>query len=193
MTMTITTPSHGDAFHHPNATTTGHGDVPQPASGLHPEWMPLDGFAQAWAAFGAEASSLATFHATSTAFLALAFEASAHQNYASANARSTKGGGSPSLAYTQGIEHALADLNEASQQWKSVLLWLDSLAREARQQAGSSPLTTEQLASLVLAQQQRVLSLILRVQQEYLDVHHEPLLIFLGYLRAPAAEKAGQP
>jgi hypothetical protein len=149
--------------------------------------MPLHGIAQAWAAFGAEATSPAAFQATGTAFLALAFEASALRHYASSDARSIREGSSPSLAYTQGIEHAMADLNEASQQWNSVLLWLDSLARE-------TPATVEQFASLVLTQQQRVLLLILRVQREYLDAHHEPLLISLGYLPAPArAEKARQP
>jgi hypothetical protein len=147
--------------------------------------MPLDGIAQTWAAFGAEASSPAALQATSAAFLALAFEASAQRNYASA-VGSHGGGSAPSLAYTQGIENTLGDLDEAAQQWNSVLLWLDTLAQEARQQAAIS-------ASLLHAQQQRVLSLILRVQQEYLDAHHEPLLIYLGDLRAPAAEKAGQP
>jgi hypothetical protein len=185
MTMTNTTPSHGNDFHYTNAATIGHGDAPQSASCPHPEWMPLDGIAQTWAAFGAEATSPAAFQTTGTAFLALAFETSAHRNYAS-SVGSSKGGDSPSLAYTQGIERALVDLHEASQQWNSVLLWLDFLAQE-------TPATVEQLTSLVRAQQQRVLSLILRVQQEYLDAHHEPLLISLGYLRAPTAEKAGQP
>jgi hypothetical protein len=147
--------------------------------------MPLHEIAQTWAAFGAEANSPAAFQASSTAFLALAFEASAHRNYAS-SCGSSGGGSAPSLAYTQGIERAMAELDEASQQWNSVLLWLEFPAQE--------PLTTvEQLTSLVHAQQQRVLSLILRVQQEYLDAHHEPLLVYLGYLRAPAADKAGQP
>jgi hypothetical protein len=148
--------------------------------------MPLDGIAQAWAAFGAEALSPAAFQATSAAFIALAFEASAHRNYASAAVHSHQRGSAPWLAYTQGIENALVDLDEAAQQWKSVLLWLDTLAQEPRRQAEIS-------ASLVRAQQQRVFSLILRVQLEYLDAHHEPLLVYLGYLRAPAAEKAGQP
>jgi hypothetical protein len=183
---TITTPSNGDAFHHPKAATASHGDAPQSASCPHPEWMPLHEIAQTWAAFGAEAMSPAAFQATGTAFLALAFEASAQRNYASSVA-SSGGGNSPSLACTQGIEHAMADLDEAHQQWKSVHLWLDTLARvtntrEARQQAEIS-------ASLVLEQRQRVLSLILRVQQEYLDAHHEPLLVYVGYL---PAEKAGQ-
>jgi hypothetical protein len=182
--MTTTTPSNGNAFHHPNAATTDHSDAPPPASCPHPEWMPLHEIAQTWAAYGRGASSPAAYQATGTAFLALAFEASALRHYAS-SVGSTGGGGSPSLAYTLGIEHAIADLNEASQQWNSVLLSLDSLAKEARQQAEIS-------VTLVRAQQQRVLSLILRVQQEYLDAHHEPLLISLGYLPAPAAEKAGQ-
>jgi hypothetical protein len=191
--MTTTTPSNGNASHRPNATTS-HGDAPQPASSPITEWMPLDGIAQAWAAFGAEATCPAAFQATSIAFLALAFEAGAHQNYASSDGSSHERGSAPSLAYTQGIEHALADLEEASQQWKGVLHWLDTLARETRQQA-ELPLTPEQLTFLVHAQQQRVFSLILRVQQEYLDAHHEPLLVYLGYLPAPtpAAEKAGQP
>jgi hypothetical protein len=181
--MTTTTPSHGDAFDHSNATTS-HSDAPQSTLCPPPEWMPLDGIAQTWAAFGREANSPAAFQATGTAFLALAFEASAHRNYASSGGRSGERS-SPSLASTRSIEHAIADLDEAAQQWKSVLLWLDSLARE-------TSTTVEQLPSLVLAQQQRVLSLILRVQQEYLDAHNEPLLVYLGYLPAPAAEKAGQ-
>jgi hypothetical protein len=181
--MTTTTPSHGDAFHHPKTATTSHGDAPQPASCPHPEWMPLDGIAQTWAAFGREASSPAALQATGTAFLALAFETNALRHYASSAAHSHERGSAASLAYTQGIEHALAELEEAHQQWKSVLLWLDILARETRQQAEIS-------ASLVLKQQQRVLSLILRVQQEYLEAHHEPLLVYLGYLPAPPAEKA---
>jgi hypothetical protein len=190
--MTTTTPSHGDAFHHPKATAS-HGDAPQPASCLPPpEWMPLDGIAQTWAAFGAEASSPAALQATGTAFLALALEASAHQNYGCA-ARSYERGNTPSLAYTQGIEHTLAELDEASQEWKCVLLWLDSLARETRQPA-ELPLTPEQLPALVRAQQQRVLSLFVRVQREYLDAHHEPLLLYVRHLPTPAAaEKARQP
>jgi hypothetical protein len=190
--MTTTPPSNGNGFHHSNEATTDHSDAPHPASCPHPEWMPLDGIAQTWAAFGAEATSPAALQATGAAFLALAWEASALRNYASVGAVNERES-SPSLAYSQGIEHALAELDEAAQQWKSVLLWLDSLAREARQQA-KPPLTPEQLTSLVLEQQQRVLSLIMRVQREYLDAHHEPLLLYVGYLRAPArAEKARQP
>jgi hypothetical protein len=185
MAMTTTPPSHGNTFYHTNAATTGHSDAPQSASCPPSEWMPLHEIAQAWAAFGAEANSPTAFQTTGNAFLALAFEASALRHYAS-SVGSTGGGGSPSLAYTLGIEHAIADLNEASQQWNSVLLSLDSLAKEARQQAEIS-------VTLVRAQQQRVLSLILRVQQEYLDAHHEPLLVYLGYLRTPAVEKARQP
>jgi hypothetical protein len=154
--------------------------------------MPLHAIAQAWAAFGTEALSPAALQASSAAFLALAFEASAQRNYASA-VRSHQRGSAPSLAYTQGIENAIGDLDEAAQQWKSVLLWLDTLAQEARQPA-ELPLTPERLTSLVRAQQQRVLALILRVQQEYLEAHHEPLLVYVGYLPAPAqAEKARQP
>jgi hypothetical protein len=182
--MTTTTPSHGNPFHHLNAATS-RGDAPQTTSCPHPEWMPLDGIAQTWAGFGSEANSPAAFQATGLAFLALAFEASALRHYPS-SVGSTEGEGSPSLAYTQGIEHAIADLDGASQQWKSVLLWLDHLAREA-------PTSVKLLASLVLEQQQRVLSLILRVQREYLDAHHEPLLIYLGHLPAPAEAKAGLP
>ncbi len=52
--MNTTTPSHGNAYHHPNAATS-HGDAPQPTSCPHPEWMPLDGVAQTWAGFGSEA------------------------------------------------------------------------------------------------------------------------------------------
>jgi hypothetical protein len=187
--MTTTKPpSHGNAFDHFNAVTTSHGDAPQPASCLlHPEWMPLHEIAQTWAAFGAEASSPAAFQATSAAFLALAFEASAQRNYASSAVGSHQRGSTPSLAYTQGIENAIVDLDEATQQWKSVLLWLDTLAQEPRQPAEIS-------VSLVRAQQQRVLSLTMRVQQEYLEAHHEPLLLYVGYLPTPArAQKARQP
>ena len=149
----------------------------------HPEWMPLDGIAQTWASFGAEGSSPAAFQATGMAFLALACEASAHRHYAS-SVGSTGRKGSPFLASIQGLEHALANLEEASQQWKSVLLWLDSCAREHRAH-GAFPAPVGQLALLVLEQQQRVLSLLLRVQQESLDSHNshaEPLLVCLGHL-----------
>ena len=185
--MTTTTPSHRNASHHPNSATS-HGDAPQPTSCPHPEWMPLDGVAQTWADFGSEANSPAAFQATGMAFLALSFEASALRHYPS-SVGSTEGEGSPSLANTKGIEHAIADLDEAHQQWKSVLLWLDFLAREERQQ-GEIPTSVERLSSLALEQQQRVLSLILLVQQEYLESHHEPLLIYLGHLPT-TPEKAG--
>lgn len=151
----------------------------------HPEWMPLDGIAQTWASFGAEGSSPAAFQATGIAFLALACEASAHRHYAS-SVGSTGREGSPFLAYAQGLEHALADLEEAAQQWKSVLLWLDSCARDHRAH-GAFPASVGQLSLLVLEQQQRVLSLLVRVQQESLDSHtsrDEPLLVCLGPLPA---------
>jgi len=185
--MTTTTPSHRNASHHPNSATS-HGDAPQLTSCPHPEWMPLEGVVQTWAGFGSEANSPAAFQATGMAFLALAFEASALRNYPS-SVGSTEGEGSPSLANTKGIEHAIADLDEACQQWQSVLLWLDAVAREERQQ-GEIPTSVERLSCLVLEQQQRVLSLILLVQREYLESHHEPLLIYLGHLAA-TPEKAG--
>ncbi|HEY6411336.1 MAG TPA: hypothetical protein VIY29_28075 [Ktedonobacteraceae bacterium] len=167
--MTITTPSHGNTFYC-----------------RHPEWMPLEGIAQTWAAFGAEASSPAAFQATGTAFLALAFEATALRHYASSARRSSQQGDAPTLADTQGSEHAMTDLHEAQQQWQSVLLWLDTLAREAPPAGEApSPSSIQQFISLVHAQQQRILSLLLRVQQEYLDGQQEPIRVSLGYLPAP--------
>jgi hypothetical protein len=181
-----TTPSHGSPFH--STSSSQHGDYGNPPSCLHPEWMPLDEIAQAWATFGAEATSPAAFQATGMAFHALAFEASSHRHYASA-VHSDGKENTPSFAHIQGIERTIADLDEAHQQWQSVLLWLDALTQEARQQ-GELPTSVGQFSCLVLEQQRHVLSLILRVQQEYLDSHHEPLLISLGYLPA-TPEKAG--
>ena len=173
MLMITATPSSGNPFSHSNATSPGDQHGP---SCPHPEWIPLDEIAQTWAGFGAEAHSHGAFQATSIAFLALACETSAHRHYTS-SVRGDGRGNSPLLTNTQDIEHAIADLDEAYQQWQSVLLWLDHLARETRQQE-ELPLTIERL------------SLLLRVQQEYLHAHHEPLLIFLGYLPS-TPEKGG--
>jgi hypothetical protein len=176
--MTTTNQSYGNAFH--RACSSTGGDHEEPTFCIYPEWMPLDEIAQAWATFGAEATSPVAFQATGGAFLALAFESSAHWHYASA-VPPNGSGSRPSFAHTQSIEHAIADLDEAHQQWNSVLLWLDALAHEARQQ-GELLASVGQFSCLVREQQRRVLSLILRVQQEYLDAHTEPLLISLGHL-----------
>jgi hypothetical protein len=182
--MNATTHAYGNPVYHTRLSTNG-----EPITCHHPEWMPLDEIARAWASFGSEASSPAAFQATSMAFHALAFEASALRHYSS-SVLSDGSGSLPSFTNTQNVEHSIADLDEAHQQWNSVLLWLDALARETRQQ-GEIPVSVERLSSLVLQQQQRVLSLILRVQQEYLDSHQEPLLVYLGYLPS-TPEKAGQ-
>jgi hypothetical protein len=182
--MNSTTHSYGNSVYHTCLSTIG-----EPIAHPHPEWIPLDEIAQTWATFGAEATSPAAFQATSMAFHALAFEASALRHYSS-SVLSNGSGPLPSLTNSQGIEHSIADLDEAYQQWKNVLLWLDTLARETRHQGGI-PVPVAKLSSLVLQQQQRVLSLILRVQQEYLDSHQEPLLVYLGYLPS-TPEKAGQ-
>ena len=171
--MNTNTHSYGKPVYHPCLSTIG-----EPITYPHPEWILLDEIAQTWAAFGAEATSPAAFQATGMAFHALAFEASALRHYAS-SVLSHGRESSPLLANSQGIERAITDLDEAYQQWKSVLLWLDALAQETRHQ-GEIPVSVERLSSLVLQQQQRVLSLILRVQQEYLDSHQEPLLVYLG-------------
>ena len=182
--MNTNTHSYGNSVYHTCLSTNG-----EPIAYPHPEWIPLDEIAQAWATFGAEASSPAAFQATGMAFHALAFEASALRHY-SYSVLSDGSGSLPSFTNTQNVEHSIADLDEAYQQWKSVLLWLDALARETRHQ-GEIPVPVERLSSLVLQQQQRVLSLILRVQQEYLDSNQEPLLVYLGYLPS-TPEKARQ-
>lgn len=185
MMTTTTPPSRGNAFHHTHTASSGEQNGP---SYLHPEWMPLDEIAQTWATLGADATSPAAFQTTGMAFCALAFEASALRHYASAVHRDGKEH-TPSFAHVQGIERAITDLDEAHQQWQSVLLWLDALAREARQQ-GELPTSVGRFTSLVLEQQQRVLSLLLRVQQEYLNAHHDPLLISLRHL--PATPEKGE-
>ncbi|HEX6553750.1 MAG TPA: hypothetical protein VF026_13375, partial [Ktedonobacteraceae bacterium] len=162
--MNTTNQSYENAFQ--RACSSTNGDHEETTSCTHPEWMPLDEIAQTWATFGAEATSPVAFQATGGAFLALAFESSAHRQYASSVPHNGSGS-CPSFGHRQSVEHAIADLDEAYQQWNSVLLWFNALAHEAGQQEELLA-SVEQLSCLVLEQQRRVLSLILRVQQEYL-------------------------
>lgn len=76
---------------------------------------------------GAEATNALALQAVGSAFIALAFEVSAHKHYTLAY--HGLWGHVPSTV-VEGLDQSLADLQEAISQWGSVALWLERLTQQ---------------------------------------------------------------
>ncbi len=130
------------------------------ATPLHStHWMPLEGVAQEWAAFGAEAASSTAFLiATGDVFLALSWETSALRHHREATE------GSPRRA-PRALLACLEGLHEASRHWSRATYWL---GREAATSAQALAAQTHLLTHLASAQQHenRLACLIREVERE---------------------------
>ena len=130
-------------------------------------WIPLDEIRQTWASFGAEALSARALLATSTAFRALSWEASA-LHYHGLAAQAWERGGRFQQAAAPWLDGVLVDLREAVRDWHSVQGWLERLATPHTSQH-SAPESSEQLSALteqVTATQERLRHLLEQVRQE---------------------------
>lgn len=134
--------------------------VPPVSTPLHStHWMPLEGVAQEWAAFGAEATGSVPFLiATGDVFLALSWETSALRHHREATQ------GSPRRA-PRALLHCLEGLHEASRHWSRATYWLQ---REAAATAEGLAAQTRLLSQLASAQQHahRLACLIREVERE---------------------------
>ena len=116
-------------------------------------------------AFGAEATSPLAFQAVGCAFLALSFEVSAHKHYTLAY--HGLWGHVPSTI-VQGLDQALADLDEATQQWGSVVLWFEKFTAE---QPAHLDLVRFHFDTLIQEHQQHLWNLQLRLRNERECMH----------------------
>jgi hypothetical protein len=112
----------------------------QPHPTSNTAWMPLDGVAQQWASFAATVLTRHGFTVTSTAFSALALEASAVQHCTEAERAQARGQSAFARDY---CEQAVCDLHKASSQWMQVLYHLQRVVVDKR-----DPLDEEAYAAL---------------------------------------------
>src|SRR5713226_7981562 len=84
---------------------------------LSTAWMPLDGLANQWGQFGAEATTARALQATSRVFAALAQETSARETYLIAWRTSQD------VDITD-LGHTLDELSQARQHWTDALISL---------------------------------------------------------------------
>ncbi|HJT58441.1 MAG TPA: hypothetical protein VJ761_18185 [Ktedonobacteraceae bacterium] len=130
-------------------------------------WIPLDELRQAWASFGAEALSAPALLATSTAFRALSWEASA-LHYHGLAAQVWERGGRFQQAAAPWLDGVLVDLGQAVRDWHSVQGWLERLAtpRTSQHTAPESSGQLHALAEQVTATQERLRHLLEQIRQE---------------------------
>src|SRR5229473_3477819 len=92
-------------------------------------WVPLDETIQAWASFGAHATSAPALTATGTAFLALSWETSALHHRTKAYQAQQRGLRRSSV---RGLGQSMQDLSHATNHWSQAALWLERLADDER-------------------------------------------------------------
>jgi len=147
---------------------------PQPPP-FHPllstSWVPPDEMIQAWASFGARATSAPALTATDMAFLALSWETSAlhHRTWAHQDRQRGRS------------RSAVRDLGQSMQDLSQAALWLERQALDEHQ-------PVEDLDALCLLlhqvqqQQQRVWTLMQEVQEDLL-AYGQPVAEGPGHLR----------
>jgi hypothetical protein len=153
---------------------------------VHPEWVPFDETAKAWANFSLQVKNALALQAVGSAFLALSFETSAHEHHALAYHdlwRRTP------TAVSQDIAEAILDLREACQQWTYAFGWLERFANEECH-AEELLTTVRDLFGQIQQQQQRLWLLLSRLQEEQCAGHGEPFVVHLGCL-SPSTDKGG--
>jgi hypothetical protein len=131
-------------------------------------WANLEDLAQEWGSFACALASLTSpasahvFQAIGMAFLALSHEESAYAHYFLLGNRLRY----PPSTIAEGLEQTGVDLHEAFVNWTAVGLWLERLVNDGH--TGSHLLdTVRPLVMQVRAQQQRLWSLLLSVQEEH--------------------------
>jgi len=158
-------------------------DQPSPETALsvslpQPEWMPLAGLIQSWAAFAHETTSAAGLYAVSSAFAALASETSARGSYLEAETRRTGDTFSWSPRIQHGLFSALRELSEACGRWIDVEPWLSRcllVPDEASEQVPA-------LGQAVGVHETYLFHLFLRVLEEAATESGHPLRVLVGQL-----------
>lgn len=150
-----------------------------------PEWMPLDGLIQSWAAFAHETTSAAGLFAASCAFAAFACERSALASYQETeNHRHPSDVWSWSSRIQASRLEALTQLSTACQHWIAVEPWLARCSLVSDFADGQIPDLVTQLGTHELY----LFHLFLRVLQETATESGEPLRILVGHLCATDRE-----
>ncbi len=139
--------------------------VPCTLSCLSTLWIPLDALTQAWASFGAQATSAPALTATGMAFLALSWETSALHHRTCAYQDRQRGLGRSAV---RDLGQSMQDLTHATRHWSQVVLWLERQALDERSPAEDLEQVRELLRQ-VLSQQQRVWTLMQEVQEDLLS------------------------
>lgn len=116
-------------------------------------WMPLDGLAQEWAAFGQETLSAEGSLAISHAFLALSAEQQALREYECREEPSYALSRDPWLGRCSGYERCLVCLQEAATQWEDVARVLTEVSLTCRSDRRSqvTPIGHEELRQGLLS------------------------------------------
>jgi len=167
-----------------HATVSTHLDDDPPAvqSALErpAPWMPLEGLADLWAAYGKEASSTEAFQATSAAFAALAEEREAFRLTSALHDHRQRLGGSASLDIalhpTSLHQEILAHLTEAVTHWFEAAC---ALSIEAQMSPTTSQMTEHpphdlgELISSTLVQRVRVWTISLVLLTEQVHRYHD--------------------
>jgi hypothetical protein len=131
-------------------------------------WANLHDLAQEWGSFACALASLTSpasahvFQAIGMAFLALSHEESAYAHYFLLGNRLRY----PPSTIAEGLEQTGVDLHEAFVNWTAVGMWLERLANDGH----TAPRLLDTVRPLVMqarAQQQRLWSLLLSVQEEH--------------------------
>ncbi len=129
------------------------------------EWMPLDALVAQWADFARlpDAVSALTLELVGDAFLALSAEMSAHKEYIL-----FQGGSSHDCPrfLTHGLDECITQLSEVCSRWSSVLYWLGHVTDEPDEVLA----VVCQITAATRTQQRRVERLLLRVQEEQVQV-----------------------
>lgn len=150
-----------------------------------PEWIPLDGLIQSWAAFAHETTSAAGLFAASCAFAALACESSALASYLEAeNHRRPSDVWSWSPRIQADRLEALTQLSTACQHWLTVEPWLAGCSLVYDFADGQIPDLVTQLGTHEIY----LFRLFLRVLEETATESGEPLRVLVAHLRATDLE-----
>jgi hypothetical protein len=131
---------------------------------LSTAWMPLEGLAEQWGQFGAEATSAPALHATGMVFSALARETEAQERHMEAWHTSREPG-------VTDLEHTLEELTQARQHWTDALRFLEMFILD-EQCADAFRDAMHSLVTEAMGQRLRVSTLIREVEQEQLLACH---------------------
>ena len=161
-------PAPGHPFASLSVCEQGAGQLEPPIEEAVPTWANLHDLAHEWGTFACALSSLTSpasahvFQAIGMAFLALSHEESAYAHYFLLGNRLRY----PPSTIAEGLEQAGVDLHEAFVNWTAVGLWLERLVNDGH----TGPHLLDTVRPLVMqarAQQQRLWSLLLSVQEEH--------------------------